>query len=612
MAKSILIFDGDCGFCRRWVRYAQALTGATIDYEPYQKVHFLYNHIPVSRFREAVHYVSETGQAYYGAEAVFKVLARVPGYKGWLWLYRRFPGFKFLSEWGYKLIARRRPLFNIVTTFLFGKQILPARYFLIRRLFVAGLAVVYGIAFLSLLVQLSGLFGKNGIAPVHEYLNQVSGALGPERYFRVPTLFWLNSATVTLAGAASAGLLLSGLLLSGYVPGLTLLLLWLLYLSFVTVGQPFLSYQWDILLLEAGFLSVFLVPFLKPLHKATLGPAPLIIWLFRLLLFRLMLSSGLVKLMSGDPSWHQLKALNYHYYTQPLPHMVSWLAHQLPLWFHRMSTALVLGMELLLPWLYFFPRRPRQWAFLMTTGLMAIIMLTGNYGFFNILTVVIALFLLDDEAVKAVPFLGKWAGNNEPLPLVTRSRGKMASGLLASAGTFLLLTAALTETNRFIARPFQLPQWQLWLPYVQPFALVNTYGLFAVMTTHRYELIIEATEDGNTWKPYEFKWKPGDPTEAPKWALPHQPRLDWQMWFAALQPSRLQPWVMQLMLKLLHKEKEVLVLIKSAPYENPVSIRASLYEYRFTTTEKKRKTGQWWQREKLGEYPPITSRGGAP
>ena len=467
-------------------------------------------------------------------------------------------------------------------------------------LFLRALGLVYLIAFVSLWVQIEGLIGSSGILPVADYLTRAHDALGTDAYLRLPTLLWLSGSDIVLNLLCGGGVLVAVLLMLGVLPAPSLALLWLFYLSLTVGGQVFLSFQWDVLLLEAGFLAIFLAP-LNVRTRFGRGPEPsrLALFLLRLLLFRLMFTSGVVKLTSGDASWLTGVALRFHYETQPLPTPLAFWAHHLPLWVQKLSLYFTFFVELIVPFFYFAPRRLRLLAGGFTTLLMLLIALTGNYGFFNLLTVVLCVPLLDDRALR-------WLRTDAPAKAYRRwPRALIAVvGAVVIAFTPLLVYSALRPGA---ARPGFAYRTYGWL---QPFRSFNSYGLFRVMTTRRPEIIVEGSDDGETWLPYAFKYKPGEVMRAPPVVEPHMPRLDWQMWFAAL-GSRCErtPWFVQFLAKLLEGAPEVTRLLESNPFEQPPKfIRATLYDYRYTAPSELRGDGRWWQRENLGLYCPVLSR----
>jgi hypothetical protein len=458
----------------------------------------------------------------------------------------------------------------------------------LRWPFLRLLAAVYALAFGSLLVQIRGLAGAQGILPATEFLEWVAGRTGAERYWLLPTLCWLDASDFTLVGLCLAGIVLAVLLFLRICPRLVLLLLWGAYLSLANVGQVFLGYQWDALLLETGFLAIlFAPPGWRPGRDREPPPSRLALWLLRFLLIRLMLCSGLVKLLSGDPAWWSLRALDYHYWTQPLPTPIAWYAHQLPAWFQSLSTAVMFAIELLAPLLALGPRAVRHGAAWALLGLQALIALTGNYAFFNLLTAALILLLFE------VP--------SSATPSETR---RSESPLIASVCIFFFMLGAAQLLSTLGVRPPLPVRWVQ--RALAPFSLVNHYGLFSIMTTSRPEIVIEGSADGTEWRAYHFRFKPGDPAAAPRFVAPHQPRLDWQMWFAALGSCEENPWLQRLMVRLLEGSPPVLSLLASNPFpgEPPVHVRAMLYDYRFTSRGER----AWWRREPRGLYCPVYSK----
>jgi len=379
-----------------------------------------------------------------------------------------------------------------------------------------------------------------------------------------------------------------------------LVLLWAFYLSLVVAGQDFLGFQWDGLLLETGLLAVFLAPAgLRPRPGAE-GPVPLsALWLLRFLLFRLMFTSGAVKLRSGDPLWRGLSALRVHYQTQPLPTWIGWLAHQLPAKVHTLSAAVMFVVELVVPFLIFGPRPLRLAACGAMAGLQLLIAATGNYGFFNLLTLVLYLALVDDRVLA-------------PLRRdVSRAEGPtngaavwhlVASGLAMLIACFSLM-ALFREVDLTRGEPSVVSR--LWssraLNAVAPLDSINGYGLFRVMTTERPEIVVEVSADGAAWKEWEFKWKAGDVTRRPSFVEPHMPRLDWQMWFAALDPAGAQYWLESLMRRIRDGEPAVIRLLGPIPIAGrPLEVRLAYYDYRFTTPAERARSGAWWIRTLKG------------
>jgi predicted DCC family thiol-disulfide oxidoreductase YuxK len=632
-----MIFDGECSFCRAWIRRWQYTTGPTVTFLPSQDptVRAQFPELPAEKFSQAVQLIENDGSVYSGAEAVFRLLAARPATSWPLWLYRHLPGGDAVAEWSYRLVASHRQGFSVLTRLLWGQMLTPPSYDLVRAVFLRLLGIVYLIAFLSLGTQLLGLIGSQGILPVSQLMASAreqfeQQGIGWDRYRLLPTLCWLSAGDGFLQTQCAAGALLAVLLIVGIAPAPCLFLLWLIYLSLATVGQDFLSFQWDNLLLETGWLAIFLAP-LDWLLRKRAGAPPLrtVLWLLRWLLFRLMFQSGCVKLLSGDSLWRSLTALEVHYETQPLPTWIGWYAHQLPARAQRLSAAVMFVLELAVPFLVFAPRRLRLWSCLALTAFQLLIFLTGNYCFFNLLTLALCFLLLDDRAV--VRWLPRRWRNGllpaecsgkppEPDPGVTASAQglpiRAPSGsrgwpwwLIAPTAMVVILVSCMELVGMF---RFQLP-WPAscigLYRWVAPLRSVNSYGLFAVMTNPRLELVVEGSNDGEHWSAYGFKHKPGDPKRRPDFVAPHQPRLDWQMWFAALGTYRENPWFINFCIRLLQGSPEVLALLERNPFPTgpPRFIRTMVYRYHFTDWATRKSQGTWWTRTLETQYCPAFS-----
>ncbi len=465
------------------------------------------------------------------------------------------------------------------------------------------LGFIYLCAFLSLAVQIRGLIGSGGILPANEFFAKRK-RFGLGSFHRDPTIFWINSSDGFLVVTSWIGVALSVLLLIGFAPMPILTLLWILYLSLFTVGRIFLGYQWDVLLLEAGFLAIFLAPLeLGPHFPPRTGSSPIILWLLWWLLFRLMFSSGMVKLNSGDRAWRNLTALCVHYVTQPLPTPIAWQAHQLPVRFHKFATMVMFGIELGAPILIVGPQWAKSLAAALFIFLMILIELTGNYAFFNLLAVALSVLLLDDKTLATI---FRWLSIEAvptgivPCPAFINS--------IALVVAILILALSLLPAVRLFQMRASWPGWlENFFERFEPFRLVNSYGLFSVMTIERPEIIVEGSDDANTWRAYEFKWKPGDVKPPPRFVAPHQPRLDWQMWFAALGYYHNHPWVRSFLIRLLEGSPHVLSLLKNNPFPDkpPRYVRCVLYDYRFTDRKERRATKAHWKAERRGVYCPI-------
>ncbi len=476
---------------------------------------------------------------------------------------------------------------------------------LTRRVFLGMLAAIYLSAFISLWVQVEGLIGSGGIIPAERFLAAVEENRGPERYWLVPSLFWLRPSDGFLHVLCGSGVALSLLAFFHALPAVTFLLLWVLYLSLYSIGGEFMSFQWDILLLESGFLAIFLAPWqLLPRRGAEKPPSLIAIWLVRLLAFRLIFASGLVKLLWDDEAWLNFTALDFHYETQPLPTWIGWYAHQLPGWFQKASCAVMYAIEIGLPFFFFGPRRLRQTGLIGQLLLQVLILLTGNYCFFNLLTIAVCLTVADDA------FLRRVFRRSPPPEAQPEGEASLQTWIVRAVAPFIFLLGAMEIVEMRSAwegKPAPIRRLQEW---TAPLQIVNGYGLFRVMTTTRPEIVIEGSNDGVEWRAYEFRWKPGDPTRSPRFNIPHQPRLDWQMWFAALGNFRSRPFFQNLLARLLEGSPQVLALIETNPFPDgpPRHVRALRYEYRFTDFAARRATGQWWRRELIGPYSPVFSR----
>ena len=601
-AKPLMIWDGDCHFCRRWIERWRETTRNEVDYETSQNVADKFPEIPREQFQRSVVLIERDGAVFAGAEAVFRSL-RCRSSKRWLaWSYYHVLGFDPISEGFYKLIAMNRRPASVVTRLLWGDDVRPPSYFAARRWFLRALGLIFLIAFVSLWVQIDGLIGSNGITPVREFLPAARAQLGNRALSILPTLCWFNSSDAFLGFLCGGGVLLSVLLILGIVPAFSLVALVVFYLSLTIAGQTFLSFQWDILLIETGFLAIFLAPWRVWWKKANEPPVSrAAIFLLKFLLFKLMIMSGVVKLTSGDDCWWDLTALDYHYWSQPLPTVIGWWADQSPEWFKKFSVAFCLVVEIIVPFLIWAPRRLRLLVCGLAIFLQLTIAATGNYNFFNLLTIALCLLLIDDSV---------WRRKNSTV----RDRRYRIVDRLSIYAAAVVIIVTLPLNARLIYSAFKPEEeWSHWLGSLyaraESLRIVNGYGLFRVMTKDRKEIVIEGSADGLEWKPYEFKWKPGDVMRAPGWCAPHQPRLDWQMWFAALGSYRQNPWFVQTVIALLHGKKDVLALFEKTPFSEapPHYVRATFYRYRFTNAEEHRQTGEWWKRQELGEYLPSVS-----
>ncbi|MFB6226163.1 MAG: lipase maturation factor family protein [Candidatus Paceibacteria bacterium] len=457
-------------------------------------------------------------------------------------------------------------------------------------IFKRALAVIYFIAFLSFLFQAEGLIGSSGILPAVEYFKLIKSKLGLfQALVFKPSIFLFFTSDFVIKLVPTLGVIFSVILFFNIHERIVLFILYILYLSITVGGQQFMAFQWDSLLLEAGFLAIFLQ------YNSSLA-----VWLFRWLLFRLMFGSGISKLMSGDSLWWNLTALKHHHLTQPLPTFLAWYFDKMPLWFHKLSTGFVLAIELIVPFFYFLQNKFRAAAGVITVILMALISLTGNYTLFTFLTASLVLFLINNF---------QWSRLIKPLWIqkvlnrIKRHSSNLKAYLAPVVGSLIFLFSLLLFSRQLQINPIDVISL---LRPVQSYRIVNTYGLFANMTHPRYEIIIQGSRNGKNWKNYDFKYKPGELSEPPTWVQPHQPRLDWQMWFASLSSFERQVWFQRFIIKLMQNSPPVVDLLEKNPFpiHPPQYIRAVKYKYEFTDFN----STKWWKRERVGIYLPTVSK----
>ncbi len=464
-----------------------------------------------------------------------------------------------------------------------------------------GIAFCFIIAFLSLLPQVMGLYGKDGILSIRQFMFVLKQQSGPQRYYELPTLFWINSSDFFLNTVAIIGLATSIFALLGFCPPLMILAAWVCYLSFINSGQDFLGFQWDSLLLEVGLLSFFLSPWSLMWNPwIAFEPSPFVRWLFWLLLFKLVFLSGTVKILSKDSSWRDYSALKYHYWTQPLPNPLAYFMSKLPEWFQRLSCRFMFAIELGVPFLIFLPGKMRWLCAGIFIFLQIMILITGNYAFFNIITITLCLFLFDDSFWSL--FLNKIFPSLSPsheTSLLYQSLGLIIAAILLPLNIFWF-ALAFRENSGFVNPLIPI------IRSIYNYRFNSSYGLFAVMTKDRPELVLQGSNDTEIWVEYEFKYKPSSVTKMPPIVAPYQPRLDWQMWFAALGTFNQNLWLQNLMARIFLNSEDVLKLLKNNPFPHvPNYLRLVKYKYRFSDTQNLFKKGEWWQREYVGLYSPV-------
>ena len=466
-------------------------------------------------------------------------------------------------------------------------------YELISILFIRILSLLFLAAFASLSVQIVGLAGSDGILPLHYAFENKQAYWGKLAWWHMPTLFWFNASDTALVSVAYAGCLVSILLFFNVFPRISLIIILILYLSLYHAGQIFMNFQWDILLLESGFLALFLTR-----HSR------IVIWLFRWLLFRLRFLSGISKIVSQDPTWLGLTAVTLYFEVQPLPNPLSWYAHQLPESVLIFAAAFTLFVEIIVPFMMFLPRRYRFIAAWLTIFMQLLIMFTSNHNWFNLLTLALCLFLFDDTAIRKVlpdtliAWLLKYSlPVHKPDIIYHKTMPVLACVILFISSVQIY---EMTTRNRADGIVGDI------MKTVKPFAIVNKYHVFPTMRIERYELLIYGSMDGEHWHEYRFKYKPGELNQFPGVVMPHHPRLDWLMWFVTLHPHFI-PFFESFLDALMEGSPDVLALLEDNPFPDtkPNIIKVDLYRYQFTDYETRIKTGQWWQREYLGLFPPL-------
>lgn len=488
-----------------------------------------------------------------------------------------------------------------------------------RWIFLRALGLIYFSAFYSLLKQVLGLIGPDGLQPAGAYLQAVKETIGGSPYWDAPTLFWFGSNSHALLLMCWVGIAASVLLVLNFWPRAMLLACFVAFLSFISVLQIFASYQSDGMLLGAGFISLFFAPpGLRPGLGERRPPSRASLFLLQWLWFRIYFESGIVKLASGDPQWRHLTAMDEYYQNGPLPSWIGWYAQHLPHWFHIGTAGFTLLAELVLVWMMFLPRPFRIALFAITTPFQIGIIATSNYAFLNYLVLVLGFLLLDDKLIRRVLPLRASEPQIAAIPGASEGRqegwrafaaGRLALAWLVFSGiclswNFYATTAVLV---RMLAPSVSLPM----APVValEPSRIAESYGLFAVMTRGRYEIEFQGSNDGKNWTPYPFRYKPQDPRKPPGIYAPYQPRFEWNLWFASLDNWRENHFVVAAEERLLTGSPSVLSLFAGDPFSGapPRLVRAVIWQYWFTDWDEKRQ-GLWWRRQFLGAYAPTLRR----
>lgn len=509
---------------------------------------------------------------------------------------------------------------------LFSGKSGPSGSLLPRWLFLRALGLIYFSAFFSLVFQIRGLIGTDGILLAGPYLEQVAQSLGHlQRFWCAPTLLWFSSSSQMLMALCWIGMVASVLLVANVWPRGMLVICFACFLSFISAAQDFSSYQSDGMLLEAGIICLFFVP---PGFRPGLGsghpPSRASLFLLQWEWFRIYFESGAVKLLSHDPQWRNFTAMDEYYQNGPLPTWIGWYAQHLPHWFHAGSVVATFVLELGIVWMLFLPRRWRIVCFFIATIWQIGVIATANYAFLNYIVLALGVLLLDDKFLRSI-LPARWRVNlaamSETPPETERNLASAAppatTRLRQHWKAIKLAISAVLLTWIFYATTAELIWMFVRVPLptspvvaLEPFRVANQYGLFAVMTRGRYEIEFQGSDDGVNWTPYPFRYKPQALNQAPRIYAPYQPRFDWNLWFASLGSWREYPLVTNTEERLLTNDKDVLALFAGNPFPNkpPLQVRAVLWQYWFTSVAEKRATGNWWRRQLLGSYAPTLQR----
>lgn len=504
------------------------------------------------------------------------------------------------------------------TRWLFDAEDGAADRLIPRWLFLRALGCIYFSAFFSLVFQIRGLIGPEGILPANEYLEAVAHTLGHLRgVWYAPTVLWFSTSPHSLTALCWVGMAASVLLLLNLWPRGMLAICFVCFLSFVSAAQDFSGYQSDGMLLEAGVIALFFAPSgVRPGFGRTSPPLRAGLFLLQWEWFRIYFESGVAKILGGDPEWRKFTAMDEYYQNGPLPTWIGWYFQHLPHWFHAATAAATLGLELVLVWMLFLPRRWRIVCFFIVTPWELGVIFTANYTFLNYLVLTLGVLLLDDEfLLRFLPqrWRGSFARDAGPEPRQEEPGGDFRAQLkiakLSVIGIlFVWMFYSTVAQLIWMFGPLQIPTTPV--AALDPFRIANRYGLFAVMTRGRYEIEFQGSEDGKNWVAYPFRYKPQELNEAPGIYAPYQPRFDWNLWFASLGSWREYSIVPRTEVRLLSNDGDVLSLLKSNPFPQkpPRQVRAVLWQYWFTSMAEKRAQGLWWRRQLLGLYAPTIGR----
>ena len=547
----LMVWDGNCRFCELCANRFKYLAKGSIEFLPYQELKNKYPKAPDFDYKKSVYLFTKSG-ASNGAAAVFNYYNLI-GKKFLFWLYQKSKLFEKSSEFFYEFIARNRNKFRVIGHFFYGSDFLPDKYRISAWIYGRALGLVGFVAFLSFWMQADILIGSNGIIPFADDLKEVENYLiisdsSSSKWSIRPTLLWFSKHDIWLNSIIGLGLFSSVFLFLGLLPPISIAISWLCYLSISVVSEPFLNFQWDTLLLESYLLSIFFVPWVIIDKKVNLKSPSLIgRYLIWFLIMKLMFESGLVKLTffssEGTNTWRDLTALDFHYWTQPIPSWISYYLDLLPGFIDNASLWFMYYCELIVPFMIIFPRRIKRVACFSLITFQVLIIISGNYGFFNLLSIVLCITLIDDQFI--IRYFNNWnLGNNktELKSILYYIKNIFGSAILI---LFLWTFVVFIKKDLHGSKPLNSKDEPSFLnrkvlAFTQATRSINAYGLFRVMTVQRPEIIIELLGEDSTWVPVAFNYKPVEVNKRPKLFFPHMPRIDWQMWFEALYFDRLK------------------------------------------------------------------------
>src|SRR3954471_3895512 len=496
-----------------------------------------------------------------------------------------------------------------------------------RWVFLRALGLIYFSAFYSLIFQIRGLIGPQGILPAGDYLQAIArSSIGHARLWYAPSALWISSGSGMLMSLCWVGMIAAALLVFNIWPRGMLVVCFVCFLSFIAAAADFSSYQSDGMLLEAGFICLFFAPpGMRPGFGGGHPPSRASLFLLQWEWLRIYFESGIVKLASGEPQWRNFTAMDEYYQNGPLPTWIGWYLQHLPHWFHAGTVVATLVMELGLIWMILLPRRFRILLFYIVTVWEIGVISSANYAFLNYLVLSLGILLVDDRfLLRAVP--QRWRsrveaelaghvaagtlGSDEPqrrgaLQAVIRPHFRAFKVALSAVMLTWIFYATAAQLFWILARKLPLPTQPVTM--LEPFRIANQYGLFAVMTRGRYEIEFQGSNDGQNWTAYPFRYKPQALNQPPGIYAPYQPRFDWNLWFASLGTWREYSIVPNTELRLLSNDADVLGLLPAIRFRTrpPKQVRAVLWPHWFTSLVEKWARGNWWRRQLIGPYAPT-------